>query len=329
MPNCVNLDAMICDTLFWQKQIPTEAEERKEFHMQAQKKRRKKKKMTRLQFYCYRALALLALVTLVIMAVALIRLPFRQKAKKPAPAPSQSGTQATQASQATEPQQPAQPAESYTAEEILADRSAYPEELIDMVLRNPETADFVGNYAALHTQTQEIDLTADLATGEFPRFQQWDLRWGYRQYTGNTVSDTLGLSGCGPTALSMVAVYVTGDTGINPWVVAQYAEDHGYTDVGGTTWSLFSEGSAYFGLHAQEVSLWESAMANVLAAGKPIVCSVGPGDFTRKGHFIVLCGYSDGYFEIRDPFSQANSEKKWSYEQLEPQILGMWAFSKA
>lgn len=324
MPNCVNFDAMICDTFFWQKQTPTEAEERKEFHMQAQKKRRQKKKMTRLQFYCYRALALLALATLVIMAVALIRLPFRRGAAKPTPAPTPSADV-----QSTEPQQSAQTAKSYTADEILADRSAYPQELIDMVLRNPETADFVGNYAALHTQTQEIYLTDDLAAGGFPRFQQWDLRWGYRQYTGRTVSDTLGLSGCGPTALSMVAVYVTGDAGINPWVVAQYAEENGYTDVGGTTWSLFSQGSAHFGLHAEEVNLWESAMANALAEGKPIVCSVGPGDFTRKGHFIVLCGYSDGYFEIRDPFSRANSEKKWSYEQLEPQILGMWAFSKA
>ena len=36
--------------------------------------------------------------------------------------------------------------------------------------------------------------------GSVPLFLQWDERWGYRSYGG----DFLAVTGCGPTALSMV-----------------------------------------------------------------------------------------------------------------------------
>ena len=41
-----------------------------------------------------------------------------------------------------------------------------------------------------------------------PLFLQWDPRWGYTEYGEDSF---LGLSGCGPTCLSMVLYYLTGD----------------------------------------------------------------------------------------------------------------------
>ena len=65
----------------------------------------------------------------------------------------------------------------------------------------------------------------------------------------------------------------------------------------------------------------------LLEKGIPVVLSVGPGDFTQNGHYIVLVGYKDGKIKVNDPFSKANSEKEYTYAQLEPQIRNLWAIS--
>ncbi|MFR0735127.1 MAG: hypothetical protein ACLSHU_14020 [Oscillospiraceae bacterium] len=66
------------------------------------------------------------------------------------------------------------------------------------------------------------------------------------------MEDLLGLSGCGPTALSMVVIGMTGDISWNPAAVAQYAAEAGYvTENDGTAWALMSEGCSHFGLLAQ------------------------------------------------------------------------------
>lgn len=188
-----------------------------------------------------------------------------------------------------------------------------PQVLKDLLDRNPETTDFVAGYPG--AAPGEIDLSADYTPGEIPAFFQWDTRWGYGLYGGNEVGDLMGLSGCGPTALSMVAVGLTGNMDYHPWAVAQYAGPAGYAVPGqGTAWTLMSEGCSHFGLQALE-------------DGEPIICCVGPGDFTTKGHFIVLYAYEDGLFWLHDPNSKANSQRGWSYETLEPQILALWAYS--
>jgi hypothetical protein len=48
------------------------------------------------------------------------------------------------------------------------------------------------------------------------------------------------------------------------------------------------------------------------------------GDFTTTGHYIVLVGAEDGMIRVNDPNSYINSEKLWSYEQIEGQIRNLW-----
>jgi len=87
-----------------------------------------------------------------------------------------------------------------------------------------------------------------------------------------------------------------------------------------------SEGCAHFGLTAQDVALWETTMIEALESS-PLICALGPGDFTEVGYFIVIAGYENGAFRVLDPNSRANSEKSWSYETLESQIKAIWSFS--
>ena len=73
--------------------------------------------------------------------------------------------------------------------------------------------------------------------------------------------------------------------------------------------------------------MWEEdVMETYLKDGKLLICAMGPGDFTDNGHFIVIKGYSDGKFLVNDPFSTANSSKKWDYETIADQCRHIWAF---
>ena len=48
-----------------------------------------------------------------------------------------------------------------------------------------------------------------------------------------------------------------------------------------------------------------------LENGEPVICSMRPGDFTTKGHFIVLVGMEDGKIRVHDPNSAQRSSQLW------------------
>ena len=211
---------------------------------------------------------------------------------------------------------------AFAAENNLSVR-AYPKALVSLYERNPEARDFVLDYPLKKDSEQDYEITLP-EDGSVPLFMQWDERWGYEQYSG----EVMGLSGCGPTALSMAAVYLLSDPSLSPEYIADFSQKNGYTSRGnGTSWTLMNEGAQQLGLCSSEVPLWEASMANALSEGKLIVCAMGKGDFTSTGHFILLTGYSDGMFSLNDPNSKARSERLWSYSELETQIRGMWALS--
>lgn len=211
-------------------------------------------------------------------------------------------------------------------EPILQNPGQYPARLLESLARNPELLDFTLDYPDKKgTSGNRIDLSGKYEAGQIPLLMQWDEDWGYAPYGEGFIA----LDGCGPTCLSMVAVGLTGDTSLNPKAVAAFSEKNGYLDAGtgSTLWTLMSEGAQKLGLSSRELPLDESRMARELSEGHPIVCSLRPGDFTTVGHFIVLYGYENGEFLIRDPNSRSRSEETWSYQTLRPQIRNLWAFS--
>ena len=70
-------------------------------------------------------------------------------------------------------------------------------------------------------------------------------------------------------------------------------------------------------------------MRAALIAERPVICAMGPGDFTETGHFIVLAGLTEEGFVVNDPNSIERSERAWTYEEISGQIRNIWAFDKA
>lgn len=204
----------------------------------------------------------------------------------------------------------------------IMNSTQYPKQLKDLALKNEEALEFVYDYPAEHVKEHTIDLTEEASMDSVPLFVQWDKRWGYEKYSGNFFA----ASGCGPTTLSMVVVYLTHNREASPLAVAKYSKEAGYSvDGSGSSWTLISEGCRHYGIKAKTVALDESRMKAELDEGHPIVVNVGPGDFTDTGHFMVITGYDDEGFSINDPNSIEKSGKRWLFKNISSQIRAVWS----
>ena len=219
------------------------------------------------------------------------------------------------------------PSETERAVKAYADANGarfrdYPESLIDLLERNPETEEFVLRYPFREELPREQITVED----GVPLLMQWDPRWGYQKYG----SDVLGITGCGPTCLAMAGYYVTGDESFNPAELAAFAQKNGYYSEGnGSSWTLISEGGVKLGLQVKEIPLVKKKIMDHLEAGNPIICIMGPGDFTDDGQFVVLTEAEEDMVKVLTPNSRTLSENLWSFAQIESQIQNLWVCKRA
>lgn len=187
-------------------------------------------------------------------------------------------------------------------------------------------------YMYLEEENQSVSCQEDIVEtlgdeivpGKMPLFFQYDARWKDEKYGDGTMEFT----GCGPTCLSMVLCGLKGTSEYNPVAVAEFADQAGYYAAGaGSLWTLMSEGAESLGLTVHEVVFNEEHIRQELLNGNPIICVMGPGDFTTTGHFILLCELdSNGMVVVHDPNSEENSKKPWSIGELMPQIKNLWSY---
>ena len=237
---------------------------------------------------------------------------------------------------------------SERADELLADfascygidEKSYTKEVRNLLMNHFEARDFVFDYPIKKGKATASDANPSAYDyiefkKEVPHLYQWDTRWGYKMYG----SDAMGITGCGPTALSMVALYILKNKKYTPDYIADFAIEEGYAVEGsGTSWSLMSEGAESLGILSIDVSPVEDEMAAQLLAGRPLICIMGKGHFTSNGHFIVITGYevgdttdgiyTNGKFIVNDPNCVENSNKKWTYEEIQNEIGKIWAYTK-
>ena len=211
-------------------------------------------------------------------------------------------------------------------EYIQANHDLFPEALLADLERNDELLDFAVSYPAAEHKVQG-KLTREERREHCPLLLQWDSRWGYVDYG----SSVIGITGCGPTCLSMVIVGLTGNADATPDYLANEAEEKGYYIAGqGTAWSFLTDEAQNYGLQVSQYSeVGESELRTALDEGNLVISSMKPGDFTDQGHFIVICDYTPEGFVVHDPFSRNNSDCFWGYETLESQWKQLWIYSNA
>ena len=199
--------------------------------------------------------------------------------------------------------------------------SEYPDCLIELLERNPETEEFVLNYP--FREELETDLSGYDRSQGVPLLMQWDPRWGYMEYGGNMV----GVSGGGPLCLAMAGYYLTGELKFYPQSVVRFAIENGYYTTGGSAgWGLITQGGPEMGLEVKEVAPSLEKITQYLQAGYVIIAAMEPGDF---GGCVVMTDYRDGEVTVNDPYSYVNSGKAWDYDAFISQAAHLWVVKAA
>ena len=296
----------------------------KEKELEKEMERQKRYKKRRVTVYIYRSLIVIAIIAIAAFAGKSIsdskkeeKAKIEQEAKKKAAKEKADKEKAEK--EKAEKEKAAQ--EEAAAKDAELDLSSLPADIVEALQFNPELEEFARGYAEKKDMSFDVDLSAEAASGEIPLLLQWDERWGYKEYAG----EMFGLSGCGPTTLSMICINKFQDPSYTPEYIAEFSKENGYVmDGKGSYWTLIGEGGKQLGLDIMELNPVEEDIVWYLQEGNPVICIMGPGTFTQTGHFIILTGYSDGMISIRDSASVEKSNKLWTFEEIGSQIQNAW-----
>lgn len=200
--------------------------------------------------------------------------------------------------------------------EALMDKLGFSEEernwahVLYATLAEDQYVGFSDSDGAGWYNTDYGDITFSDATTEVVYYNQTDSRWGNIKY-GKT--GTIGTSGCGPTALTIVVASLI-DSNITPQDVAAWSVKNGYRCEGnGSYHSLIPEGGRHYGLQVEGIGNDAKKLVQALEDGKLVIAIMSKGHFTRGGHFIVLRGVTaDGKILVADPSSLKRSNQEWA-----------------
>ncbi len=175
-----------------------------------------------------------------------------------------------------------------------------------------------------------VSPTSATSPGPFKKpvdYKQYDSRWGSIVYTscGNK-SQTIKNSGCGPTAMADIVATVK-DSSITPKDLAALSVKWGCrTKSSGTAWSFFRKIMEHFSFSKMVQTSSLATLKACLDAGGYVVCSMGPGYWTKGGHFITAWKYDDKYIYCNDPAS--GSRKRQNQTDFMKQRKQFFCFLK-
>lgn len=146
-------------------------------------------------------------------------------------------------------------------------------------------------------------------------FNQGDSAWNQNGYC-------IAKAGCGPTSMAVVITSLTGKW-VTPLDTAIWGYQHGFYSREGSAHEMIPAMAAVYGLRCQGAGTDYQAIKNALKAGKPVVCLMGPGYFTRGGHFMVLVAIDNNdCVTVADVGSRARSAYKYRLADVIAQSKG-------
>ena len=143
-------------------------------------------------------------------------------------------------------------------------------------------------------------------------YLQTDARWKSKPYRMTGEQSTIGSAGCGPTCAAMVISTLTGKT-VTPVDTCDWSIRHGYKALNqGTYYSYFVPQLKAYGIQCKQMlgsrilnqpqhSIHEQ-VKRYLSQGYYVIALMGPGTWTKSGHFVLVWGW-DSKVRINDPAS--------------------------
>ena len=148
------------------------------------------------------------------------------------------------------------------------------------------------------------DKTPKINVGEYKGltyYSQVDSKWKNYKYSAiNDKSQTIGTSGCGPTAAAMVVSSIRGT--ITPPEMGDLFIKYGYRSANnGTYWSAMKWTADVFNIDYRETSNLDTVV-KLLNDNYYVIAICNEGLFTYGGHFIVLTGIENNNIKVYDPY---------------------------
>lgn len=156
-------------------------------------------------------------------------------------------------------------------------------------------------------------------TDGFLVYSQYDSRWANAPYA----SSTIGVSGCGPSAMAMI-ITALNNTPVTPLETSKYAASRGlYVPGSGSSWNLGPVLAQKWGLKAASIGADKAKITAALQSGGLVLAvGKGPVPFTSGGHFIVIRAVtSDGKWKVGDSGHNDTSDKEWDPQQIIDSIV--------
>lgn len=164
-------------------------------------------------------------------------------------------------------------------------------------------------------------------------YLQTDPRWKNIPYRVKGESSTIGGSGCGPTSAAMLIETLTGKT-YTPADACAWSLAHGFKALNqGTYYGYFKPQFAEFGIQCDQLN-WTNTygkpghpnhdkVLNLLKDGYYIIACMGPGTWTRSGHFVVMW-WQDNKVRINDPASTKEIRLNGDIDSFRSQVKYYW-----
>lgn len=165
-------------------------------------------------------------------------------------------------------------------------------------------------------------------------YYQTDPRWKNNDYSTLGEHTTIGASGCGPTAMAMVIATLKDKT-VTPATECNWAKKHGYKAKNqGTYYGYFVPAGERYGLKVTRLNnnnIYGKANSNyhnkVLQAvknGNYVIACMGPGNWTRSGHYVLLWDVIGDTAYINDPASSKQIRVRGSWSLFRSQVKYYW-----
>ena len=165
-------------------------------------------------------------------------------------------------------------------------------------------------------------------------YLQTDPKWCSLDYSAPGEKTTIAASGCGPTAMAMVLA-TWADPSVTPKTECAWALAHGYkAPHQGTYYGYFEPAGARYGLrvtrlnytslYGKSTSAYHAQGKDALDRGELVIACMGPGNWTRSGHYVLVWKIEGDTIYINDPASTKAARTKGSYSLFRQQVKYYW-----
>lgn len=143
----------------------------------------------------------------------------------------------------------------------------------------------------------------------FVYFNQADAAWNDNGYQIHS-------SGCGPTAMAVCISSLTGKW-VTPVDTTAWAYEHGYYTSAGASHEMVPALARQYKLSCNGLGTDINKIRAALKKNHPVVSLMGPGYFTKKGHFIVLVAIDENdQVTVADVGSRERTQYKYPLKEV-------------